>query len=254
MGGTRHAKNQCTQAHYSHSERIADGYGTQKQRLGGESLLPFGMCPISLKPLEDPMVSKKGDVFSKAAIIEYLAFHKLQERGEKAEYLQAKAEQDQQTVGKAAAEEQAELVAFTKAQTGFAGTSAVFKGLQKDSDAVTSADLGNRGAISYVDVEVHPTPCILVHTFSVPHITANTLICVPSRPLGVASEWASGRAQGKVFVPQGEGDVSLKRPNPWAHAEGHVKDKVVKVATLEGLDEEAKISKQLEVRSAARHR
>ena len=83
---TRHAKNQCTQAHYSQAERKADGYGSQKQRLGGESLLPFGTCCISLKPVVDPMVSKKGDLFSRAAVVEYLAYQKVQLQKQTAAY------------------------------------------------------------------------------------------------------------------------------------------------------------------------
>ena len=109
-GGTKHAKNQCTQAHYSQAERKADGYGSQKQRLGGESLLPFGTCCISLKPVVDPVVSKKGDLFSRDAIVEYLAYQKVAQQREKAAYAQ-------QEAGKAAEAAAAEAAAAAAAGT-----------------------------------------------------------------------------------------------------------------------------------------
>ena len=102
--------------------------------------------------------------------------------------------------------EQEELAQFEKQETGFVRSSAVFASkaasalrparqearlalCRSAADGVaaaaagtlTSADLGNRGAVSYVDVE------------------------------------------GKVFVPEGEADVSLKRPNPWAHSDNSIK-------------------------------
>lgn len=40
------------------------------------------------------MVSKKGDLFSKEAIVEYLAHHKIQERKEKGEYEDAMADKE----------------------------------------------------------------------------------------------------------------------------------------------------------------
>lgn len=32
-------------------------YGTLEQRVGGESQLPFGYCCLTLKPVEDPVVT-----------------------------------------------------------------------------------------------------------------------------------------------------------------------------------------------------
>ena len=47
--------------------------------------MPFGTCCISLKPVVDPVVSKKGDLFSRDAIVEYLAHQKVVQRQEKSE-------------------------------------------------------------------------------------------------------------------------------------------------------------------------
>ena len=184
--GTRHAKNQCTQAHYSQAERRADGYGSQTQRLGSESLLPFGTCCISLKPVVDPLVSKKGDLFSRDAIVEYLAHQKVVQRQEKAAF---EAQEDGKAAAADAAKDQEvreELEAFEKQETGVAVGATVFAAKSDltsyDKEHGTSADLGNRGAVSYNTVD------------------------------------------GKIFVPETDQGVVQKRPNPWAHeATGEVR-------------------------------
>jgi hypothetical protein len=211
---TRHAKNQCTQAHYSQAERKADGYGTQTQRLGGESLLPFGTCCISLKPVKDPMVSKNGDLFSKTAIVEYLAYQKVQLSKEKESY-----ERDQERIREEAAQEvrdveAAELEDFAKQELGTRTGKAHH--FERTESEMTSADLGNRGGVSAVS--------------------------------------ADGQ---DIYIPKADKDVSLKRPNPWAHTvtnvEGAAKNssyregEKVKVQRMTGLDIDAARAKKLEV-------
>ena len=148
---TRHAKNQCTQAHYSQAERKADGYGSKKQRLGGESLLPFGTCCISLKPVVDPVVSKKGDLFSKAAIVEYLAYRKVQLQKQTELY---DADQERQRLEADAAANEAkaaELEEFNKQEMGISTGKAHH--FDTTNEKFTAADFGNRGAISAVSVD-----------------------------------------------------------------------------------------------------
>lgn len=216
--GTRHAKNQCTQAHYSQAERRADGYGSQTARLGGESLQVFGTCCITLKPVVDPVVSKKGDLFSRDAIVEYLAHQKVVQRQEKAAY---EAQEDRKAVEAAAvedAESAAELEAFAKQEAGVAVGSTIFAAkadlTSYDKDHTSSSDLGNRGAVSYNTVD------------------------------------------GKIFVPETDQGVVQKRPNPWAHEAtgetGNAKSSyregaAVKVRRLDGLDKDAADAKRLEV-------
>lgn len=52
----KHSKNNTDGAVFTHHERRAAGYGTQKQRLGTDSQNPFGYCCLSLKPVIDPVV------------------------------------------------------------------------------------------------------------------------------------------------------------------------------------------------------
>ena len=58
--------------------------------------MPFGTCCISLKPVVDPVVSKKGDLFSRDAIVEYLAHQKVVQRQEKSAYERQEAEKSRQ--------------------------------------------------------------------------------------------------------------------------------------------------------------
>ncbi len=214
-GGTRHAKNQCTQAHYSQAERRADGYGSQTQRLGGESLLPFGTCCISLKPVVDPVVSKKGDLFSRDAIVEYLAHQKVVQRQEKAAY----AQQEAKKAAAAAAEEEAaaaeDLEAFEKQEAGVAVGSTVFASKSDvDRELKTSADLGNRGAVSYN--------------------TVDGKIFVPEGDQGVVQK------RPNPWAHEATGNTGNARSS---YREGEK----VKVRRLEGLDADAAQAKRLEV-------
>mmetsp|Transcript_9337 Transcript_9337/g.10835 ORF Transcript_9337/g.10835 Transcript_9337/m.10835 type:complete len:284 (-) Transcript_9337:472-1323(-) len=63
-------------AFHSRSEfkesRAKSGYGTLRQRLGEDSQLSFGHCSLSLKPVEDPVCSPSGHLYSKEVIYEYL--------------------------------------------------------------------------------------------------------------------------------------------------------------------------------------
>jgi nitric oxide synthase-interacting protein len=46
-----------------------------KQRLGGDSQLPFGYCALSTYPAEEPVVSPSGHLYSRESILEYLLVH-----------------------------------------------------------------------------------------------------------------------------------------------------------------------------------
>lgn len=46
--------------------------GTIKIRLGTDSQLPFGYCPLSISPIDDPVVSPSGHIYSREAILQYI--------------------------------------------------------------------------------------------------------------------------------------------------------------------------------------
>lgn len=69
---SKHSKNSGDRAHYSHKEKKAAKVGSQSQRLGTDSQLPFGYCPLNLNPIEDAVVTPSGRLYSREAILEYI--------------------------------------------------------------------------------------------------------------------------------------------------------------------------------------
>ncbi|PKI35844.1 hypothetical protein CRG98_043753 [Punica granatum] len=72
----RHSKNNNDLAFFTYDEKRKLGYGTQRERLGKDSIKPFDACCLCLKPFIDPMCCQKGHVFCKECILECLLAQK----------------------------------------------------------------------------------------------------------------------------------------------------------------------------------
>lgn len=72
----RHSKNNNDLAFFTYDEKRKLGYGTQKERLGKDSIKPFDACCLCLKPFMDPLCCQKGHVFCKECILECLLSQK----------------------------------------------------------------------------------------------------------------------------------------------------------------------------------
>lgn len=72
----RHSKNNNDLAIFTYDEKRKLGYGTQKERLGRDSIKPFDACGLCLKPVIDPLACQKGHVFCKECILECLLSQK----------------------------------------------------------------------------------------------------------------------------------------------------------------------------------
>ncbi|XP_031480806.1 E3 ubiquitin-protein ligase CSU1 [Nymphaea colorata] len=72
----RHSKNNNDLAFFTYDEKRKLGYGTQKERLGKDSIKPFDACCLCLKPFIDPLCCQKGHVFCKECIFECLLAQK----------------------------------------------------------------------------------------------------------------------------------------------------------------------------------
>ncbi|KAJ4829908.1 E3 ubiquitin-protein ligase csu1 [Turnera subulata] len=72
----RHSKNNNDLAFFTYDEKRKLGYGTQKERLGKDSIKPFDSCCLCLKPFIDPLCCQKGHVFCKECILECLLSQK----------------------------------------------------------------------------------------------------------------------------------------------------------------------------------
>lgn len=72
----RHSKNNNDLAFFTYDEKKKLGYGTQRERLGKDSIKPFDACCLCLKPFIDPLCCQKGHVFCKECILECLLSQK----------------------------------------------------------------------------------------------------------------------------------------------------------------------------------
>ncbi|XP_065879286.1 E3 ubiquitin-protein ligase CSU1 [Euphorbia lathyris] len=92
----RHSKNNNDLAFFTYDEKRKLGYGTQRERLGKDSIKPFDACSLCLKTFIDPLSCQKGHVYCKECILECLlaqkkdiqrrlAAHELQKKHEKEE-------------------------------------------------------------------------------------------------------------------------------------------------------------------------
>ena len=72
----RHSKNNNDLAFFTYDEKRKLGYGTQKERLGKDSIKPFDACCICLQPFIEPLSCQKGHLFCKECIFECLLSQK----------------------------------------------------------------------------------------------------------------------------------------------------------------------------------
>ncbi|GAB2298745.1 E3 ubiquitin-protein ligase csu1 [Dionaea muscipula] len=72
----RHSKNNNDLAFFTYDEKRKLGYGTQKERLGRDSIKPFDACCLCLKPVISPLSCQKGHIFCKECILECLLSQK----------------------------------------------------------------------------------------------------------------------------------------------------------------------------------
>eukprot|EP01017_Pseudomicrothorax_dubius_P007653 TRINITY_DN12406_c0_g1_i1.p1 TRINITY_DN12406_c0_g1~~TRINITY_DN12406_c0_g1_i1.p1 ORF type:complete len:293 (-),score=65.52 TRINITY_DN12406_c0_g1_i1:108-986(-) len=70
---SRHSKNNTANSVFTYGERqkLKD-YGTQKQRLGKESMKAFDRCSLCLHPVREPYCCGKGHIFCKDCLLENL--------------------------------------------------------------------------------------------------------------------------------------------------------------------------------------
>lgn len=106
----------CEQLTYA--ERRALGYGTQRERLGADSLLGFDCCNLELDAARDPVATPGGVLYSREAVVRAL----LQQRKDIARKLEAyerdRAAREEHDAGEAAERADKRLAAFHAANHG----------------------------------------------------------------------------------------------------------------------------------------
>ncbi|EPQ31399.1 uncharacterized protein PFL1_00734 [Pseudozyma flocculosa PF-1] len=74
----RHSKHNTASGHFTYAEyqMLADRWGTQRQRLGSESVRRFDCCSLCLQTARDPVCCSEGHVFCKECILQDLLTQK----------------------------------------------------------------------------------------------------------------------------------------------------------------------------------
>jgi nitric oxide synthase-interacting protein len=67
---SRHSKNNTALGFFTYAERQKLNYGTQKLRLGRESLRDFDACILCLQKARNPVICPKGHLMCKECIYE----------------------------------------------------------------------------------------------------------------------------------------------------------------------------------------
>ncbi|KAJ7557475.1 hypothetical protein O6H91_05G127900 [Diphasiastrum complanatum] len=110
----RHSKNNNDLAFFTYDERRKLGYGTQKERLGKDSIKPFDACCICLKALVDPLCCQKGHLFCKECIYESLVAQKKDIKRKLALFTAQQKQDKEEELEKKNLEREQELDAFDR--------------------------------------------------------------------------------------------------------------------------------------------
>jgi len=70
---SKHSKSCQTKAYFTNFERArVKGHGTEKLRIGHDSMKPFDACSITLEPVIIPVTDRQGHLYSKNAIFQHV--------------------------------------------------------------------------------------------------------------------------------------------------------------------------------------
>ncbi|GBG69339.1 hypothetical protein CBR_g4035 [Chara braunii] len=105
----RHSKNNNDLAFFTYDERRKLGYGTQKERLGKDSLKAFDACCLCLKAVIEPLCCQAGHIFCKECIYECLLAQKKDIKRKQALY-QAQTLKDKELQAEREASERARVL------------------------------------------------------------------------------------------------------------------------------------------------
>lgn len=138
---SRHSQHRHTKSFLTNNEKGKTGHGTQEVRFGRDSTLPFGHCALSLAPVEDPVATLSGHVYSRAAILEYILAKKRDLKRTQEAYDLQQARLQGEREGKERDAREAEIERFTRTEDRVVSSSAA---------ASSSATSGGRAYVNGV--------------------------------------------------------------------------------------------------------
>lgn len=113
---SRHAKNNTASAVFTYYERSRLKYGTQKQRLGKDSMKHFDSCSLCLQPVTDPMCCLEGHIYCKECIYENILSQKKEIKKSKKQFEEQQQELKDKEELKKQQQKEEEIAAFGKAE------------------------------------------------------------------------------------------------------------------------------------------
>ncbi|KAI9205795.1 uncharacterized protein BJ171DRAFT_499620 [Polychytrium aggregatum] len=114
---SRHSKNNTALAFFTAAERAELGYGTQKQRLGRDSMRDFDACFLCLQTARSPLSCPKGHLACKECIYENILSQK-KEIARKSDLKKLyESQQEEEVRAKELVQREQEIAQFEKTQT-----------------------------------------------------------------------------------------------------------------------------------------
>eukprot|EP00897_Mesotaenium_endlicherianum_P006861 jgi/Mesen1/6202/ME000320S05400 len=110
----RHSRNNNDLSHFTYEERRRLGFGTQKERLGKDSIKEFDGCCLCLKAVIDPLCCQKGHIFCKECIYACLLAQKKDIKKKVALYTAQEEGRREEAEQAAASARERELEAFDR--------------------------------------------------------------------------------------------------------------------------------------------
>lgn len=140
---TRHARNCTAGAVYTYHEKKKDaeasGYGTERQRLGKDSIKNFDCCCLTLQRCRNPVISPDGYLFDKESILEYVITKKNEISRKMKEYEKQKKKDENELAELAAAEKSSKLSNFLKTEKNIVSSPInAFKATTQDKPSVSN--------------------------------------------------------------------------------------------------------------------
>ncbi|CAK9328611.1 unnamed protein product [Citrullus colocynthis] len=200
----RHSKNNNDLAFFTYDEKRKLGYGTQKERLGKDSIKPFDVCCLCLKPFIDPMCCHKGHTFCKQCILECLLAQKKDNQRKLAAYTAQQKQEKEEAEEKLMQQKARELDAFDQQNHG---------AVPQYNDRNQSRDKnGFHGANSVKVTSYEEEALRTMKAFWLPSAT-------PEAPV------KAGAPSGSTFCPQGNEKLKLKSLFPIHFTEDNTEQK-----------------------------
>ena len=165
---TRHGKNATASSVYSYHEKKRDtkssGYGSEKIRLGKDSVKDFDCCSLTLQPCRYPVITPDGYLYDKEVILECLLHQKTEIARKTKEFDKQKKRLEAEKSGKVSDAEQAKLDSFVSMEKRIlTKPSAVFKASKETATSTTTVDNSQPSTSKGNSVPASVHLCLFVH-------------------------------------------------------------------------------------------